>query len=256
MRQRSLIAEAEVHAYVDDELEDERRLAVKDWLAAHPEDAARVADYRLLGEKWREAYAPVLCEPVPPTLLAALHEAPHRTALYLWPAAAALVLLVALAAWTLVEPHRLPGSAAGEMVERAATAHAVFASEVRHPVESSAGSDQQLLAWLSQRLHMEVRSPNLETAGLTFVGGRLLPGERSAAAMLMYEGAHGERVTLYWGPDYRQEHETGPRAAFGARGERVYYWLDDECGYAVVSGDLGHKQLLRVALLAYAQLEK
>jgi anti-sigma factor RsiW len=37
---------------------------------------------------------------------------------------------------------------------------------------------------------------------------------------------------------------------------RVYYWLDDECGYAVTSADLGEKELFRGAVMAYAQLEK
>ena len=253
----SRLPESDLQAYVDDALDDTRRLAVKAWLAAHPEDAARVGDYRALGEQWREAYAPVLREPVPEALLAELRRPAPRAPRFLWPAAAAaLVLLVALAAWTLIEPHRLAGSAAAEMVLHAATAHTVYASEVHHPVESDAGDRQELLAWLSQRLHMEVQAPDLETAGLELVGGRLLPGERLPAAMLMYQGAHGERVTLYWGPEYRQEHDSGPRAAYGPRDERVYYWLDDDCGYAVVSGDLGQKQLLRIALLAYAQLEK
>ena len=119
------IAEAEIHGYADGQLDDSRQLAVKDWLAAHPEDAARVADYRLLGQGWREAYAAVLREPVPGELLGALR--PRRAAArrqFAWAAAGVVATLVALAAWTLVEPHHLPGSAAAEMVERAAIARA------------------------------------------------------------------------------------------------------------------------------------
>jgi len=252
------IAEAEIHGYADGQLDDSRQLAVKDWLAAHPEDAARVADYRLLGQRWREAYAGVLHEPVPGELLAALR--PPRAARwrqFAWAAAAGVVAtLVALAAWRLVEPHHLPGSAAAEMVERAAMAHAVYAAEVQHPVDAGPRSKDELLPWLSQRLRMKVEAPSLESAGFAFIGGRLLPGESAPAALLMYEGKDGQRVTLYWGPEFRQERETGLRFAHSGRGERVYYWLDDECGYAIASSDLGQRQLLRVALLAYAQLEK
>jgi anti-sigma factor RsiW len=252
------IAEAEIHGFVDGELDDARRLAVKDWLATHPDDAARVADYRALGERWREAYAPVLDEPVPAELLAALKRprAP-RWRQFAWAAAASVVAtLIALAAWTLLEPHHLPGNAAAEMVERAAMAHATYAAEVHHPVDASARSKEELLAWLSQRLRMKVEAPKLDAAGFSFIGGRLLPGERAPAAMLMYEGADGRRVTLYWGPEFRQARESGLRYAQSAHGERVYYWLDDECGYALASSDVGEQQLQRLALLAHEQLEK
>lgn len=257
------IAEAELHAYVDDELDEERCLAVKEWLAAHPDDAARVGQYRALGRQWRETYASVLHEPVPAELLTAL-EVPRRSrwrrlgwrTAAAWSAAAAFMLaLMAVAAWTIIEPHRFPGSLAAEMVERAAIAHAVYAGEAQHPVEGGERTNGELLAWLSQRLHMAVKAPDLEPVGLALLGGRLLPGETAPAAMLMYEGTNGERVTLYWGPEFRREPETGLRFAHTGRRERVYYWLDDECGYAVTSSDLGQRQLLRVALLAYAQLE-
>jgi len=252
------IAEADIHGYVDGQLDDARRRAVRDWLAAHPDDAARVAGFRALGERWREAYARVLQEPVPPELLDALKpQRVTRVRRLAWAAAASVVAtLVALAAWTLVEPHHLPGSAAADMIERAAVAHATYAAELRHPVDTGAPSKEELLAWLSQRLRMKVEAPSLESVGFTFIGGRLLPGESAPAALLMYEGKHGQRVTLYWGPEFRQERETGLRFAHSGRGERVYYWLDDECGYAIASSDLGQRQLLRVALLAYAQLEK
>ena len=249
------VAEDEIHGYVDGQLDDARHLAVRDWLAAHPEDAARVADYRTLGERWREAYAPVLHEPVPAVLLAVL-KSRRVVRPRVWAAAAGIVVtLVALAAWLLVEPHHLPGAAA-EMVERAAIAHAVYAAEVRHPVDSGAQTKEELLAWLSQRLRMKIEAPKLEAAGFSFIGGRLLPGESAPAAMLMYEGTDGQRVTLYWGPEFRQERETGLRYVHNANGARVYYWLDDECGYAIASSDLGQRQLRRVALLAYTQLEK
>src|SRR5947207_7475043 len=181
------IAEAEIHGYVDGELDDSRQLAVKDWLAGHPDDAARVADYRLLGQRWREAYAGILHEPVPAELLAALRPAranPWRQ--FAWAAAAGVVAtLVALAAWTLVEPHHLPGSAAAEMVERAAMAHAVYAAEVQHPVDAGPRSKEELLPWLSQRLRMKVEAPSLESACFILIGGRLLPSVNEHAYIIM-----------------------------------------------------------------------
>jgi anti-sigma factor RsiW len=252
-----LVGEAELQAYVDGRLECQRRRAVEGWLASHPGDASRVAAYRVLGEQWRAAYAPVLEEPVPSSLVSALPATARPVARFVRVAALVVIgVVVALAAWTLAEPHVVPGSAAAEMVRRAVIAHTVYAAEVQHPVEAHASGKAYLLAWLSERLNMKVEAPDLGAAGLSLMGGRLLPGDRAAAALLMYEGATGQRVTLYWGPEFRQQHDTGLRYVRGERGTRVYYWLDDECGYAIASADLGQKELLRVALLAYAQFEK
>jgi anti-sigma factor RsiW len=243
------VGEAELQAYVDRRESVERRAAIEAWLAAHPEDAQRVAAYRLLAERCREAYAPVLDEPVPEALLAVLHRAPPRRARLLHAAvvAVAVVLAFFLALFLVPEPP-------SEIVRRAEVAHAVYAAEVLHPVEARAR--KELLDWLSARLHMEVKVPELGTAGLAFIGGRLLPGDNAVAALLMYEGQNGQRVTFYWGPEFRRPEDTGLRFAHGERGTRVYYWLDDECGYAVASSDLSQKELLVVALMAHAQLEK
>ena len=244
------LAEADLHAYLDGRLDAARRCALESWLAGHPGDAARVAAYRLLGERWRAAYAPVLEEPIPAALLYALEGKPpsRRSAL---PAAVAVAAgaLIALAASLYLTPAPAP-----EIVHRAAMAHAVYATEVQHPVEARAQGEA--LEWLSERLRMKVHAPDLQAAGLAFLGGRLLPGDAAAAALLMYEGQNGQRVTLYWGPEFRQARETGLVYAPGERGMRVYYWLDDECGYAVASAELSREELLAVALMAHKQLEK
>jgi len=246
-----MITEHDLHAYVDGCLNEERRAAVEQWLAARPADAARVAAYRQLGEQWRAAYAPVLQEPVPQELVLAARRK-RRPLARLAAASVLAVALGALAMWQL--PLYFDGEAATEMVRRAAVAHAVYTPEVRHPVEAQA--ETSVLAWLSERLDMKVQAPDLEAAGLSFIGGRLLPGERQAAALLMYEAQNGRRLTLYWGPEFRSRKETGLRFARSDNGTRVYYWIDDECGYAIASADLARNELLRVALLVYGQLEK
>jgi len=247
------VGEAELHAYIDNQLAQDRRAAVEAWLAAHPEDAVRVAAYRRLAEQWRAAYEPVLTEPMPRELAAVLlkrppSRLPRRVAM-------AAGLAAVIGAWALLQPKHVPSAAASEMVRRAAIAHAVYAADVEHPVETGPGANAQLLAWLSERLGMKVDAPELGAVGLSFIGGRLLPGDKTAAALLMYEGQNGQRVTLYWGPEFKQVQETGVQ--FARRDPpRVYYWLDDECGYAVASSDLSAHELQLVARLAHDQLEK
>jgi anti-sigma factor RsiW len=55
----------ELHAYVDGMLPADRKSAVEAWLALHPEDAARVAEWRALAEVVRDRYGSVAEEPVP-----------------------------------------------------------------------------------------------------------------------------------------------------------------------------------------------
>jgi anti-sigma factor RsiW len=253
------IGETDLQTYVDGRLADERRAEVESWLAARPAEASRIADYRRLRDQCRAAYAGVLEEAVPQDILAALRPARRRPRRFarLAAAIAAGVIIGALGAWQLPQSWQAAPSdaAATEMVRRSAIAHAVYASEIRHPVDGNA-AEGDVLAWLSERLRMKVVAPDLQAAGLAFIGGRLLPGERSAAARLMYEAPNGRRATLYWGPEFRSEHETPLRYARGADGTRVYYWIDEECGYAVASADFSENELLVVAAMAYAQLEK
>ncbi len=62
------VSEDELHAYVDGELPADRRAAVEAWLAAHPDDAARVAAWRLQADAIRARYADVAKQPIPPKL--------------------------------------------------------------------------------------------------------------------------------------------------------------------------------------------
>jgi anti-sigma factor RsiW len=62
------VTEGELHVYVDGELPTDRREAVEQWLANHPEDAARVAAWRAQVEAIRARFGGVINEPVPDRL--------------------------------------------------------------------------------------------------------------------------------------------------------------------------------------------
>jgi anti-sigma factor RsiW len=252
------ITDADLQAFVDDRLDDARRAAVEAWLATRPEDAERLAGYRRVGEELRTAFDPVLTEEVPRRLRDA-GRAPRR-----WPrfavAAGWMVLGAALgtvAGWQLHSTLRVTAPAAadaGQMARRAAVAHATYSPEVRHPVEVGADQEQHLVAWLSKRLGVKVRAPKLEEAGLSLVGGRLLPGETGPVAHFMYQSSNGRRLTMYVRAEASKNRETAFRyAREGNVG--VFYWIDRDSGYALASADLSREELLRVATLVYKQLE-
>ena len=62
------VTEDELHAYVDGELTADRRAAIEAWLAAHADDAAKVAAWRAQAEAIRARYGAVAQEPVPARL--------------------------------------------------------------------------------------------------------------------------------------------------------------------------------------------
>ncbi len=62
------ITEDDLHAYVDDVLEPERRAEVGSYLADHPDVAKRVAGFADQRELLRAALAPIADEPLPPEL--------------------------------------------------------------------------------------------------------------------------------------------------------------------------------------------
>ncbi|WP_195844711.1 anti-sigma factor, partial [Bordetella pertussis] len=134
---------------------------------------------------------------------------------------------------------------------RAAVAHAVYAADVRRPVEMGAEQEQALVTWLTRRLGAAVHAPNLAAAGYHLMGGRLLPGGQGPVAQFMYGGPGGQRLTLYVTREAQ-----GDQTAFRFTQDgpvRVFYWVEGKFGYAL-SGELERDALLKVAQEVYREL--
>lgn len=251
------ITDAELQAYADGRLGEERSRAIEAWLAARPDDAERVAAYRRLGEELRRAYDPVLDEPLPDWLGGTRAPPPrwHRFARV----AGWMVLGVALGVVVGWEAHDTRsvavsrGDLGAVMAHRAAVAHAVYSPEVRHPVEVGADQEAHLVTWLSKRLGTQLRAPKLESVGYSLVGGRLLPGDNGPVAHFMYQCSQGTRVTLYVRTNVGGTRETAFRYAHEGN-VGVFYWVDGKVGYALSSADISKEVLLNVANAAYQQL--
>jgi len=245
------IGEEELHAYVDGQIAGGECAVVEKWLESHPEDAARVAAWRAQADALRARYGAVAGEPVPRRLdLATLARANRR-----WPRlAAAAVLLASLVgggagwfgrgAWEGAGPGRAVTTEAFE-------AHRLYIAEVRHPIEVKAG-ESHLNPWLSRRIGYPLPTPNLDPFGLKLLGGRLLPGASGrAAALYMYEGANGERFTIYCRRDQAPQSALRYRAA-GPVGS--VSWVEDDVAF-VVSGPADRARLQKVAEAVYEQVE-
>jgi len=268
----SPITEAELHALVDAQLAPERQREVEAWLAEHPEEAQRLADYRTHKRALQMLFKPVLDEAVPLSLQRAAQ--PRRPwHLQRMAAGFALALVSGAAGWVLHAQLAAPDLSAllaqqhaqqqeePAFARRAAVAHAVYSPELRRPVEVDAAHEDQLVAWLSKRMGSPMKPPHLQAQGYALEGGRLLPGGQGPVAQFMYRDEAGSRLTLY------VTHETGAAAAasrsasqpdlafrFAREGAvNVFYWVDGPFGYAL-SAEADRATLARVSSEVYRQL--
>lgn len=255
------VTEQDLQAFVDGWLVPARQAAVMQYLDAHPEDAARIQDYRLHGEAVRAAMRGSEPAVVPERLVRATRGAAvtGRNGWLVRAVAATVLLAVGFGGgWALrgIVPPSAGGPIAQQIVEStlprlAVAAHRVYAVEVRHPVEVGA-DEAHLMGWLSKRVGRALRAPDLKRFGFILMGGRLLPAGGGAAAQLMYEDSGGRRVSVYV-----EAAPTGDKVAFRFANEGglgAFYWLDGQSGFALV-GPLSRSELLDLAKAAYQQIE-
>lgn len=266
MRERAPFSDDDLHAWADGRLEPARRAAVEAWIAEAPERLARAAAWRADNERLHAAFDPILDEPVPARLRATATQRPPRR--HLRVAAAVAWLAIGGLGGTGVG-YQLgrtlpPAPAAGidapasavlqRLPREAAIAHAVYAPEVRHPVEVDADQEQHLIAWLSKRLGAPVATPDLAAHGYGLLGGRLLPGAKGPGAQFMYEDASGHRVTLYI--SVRDQDTATTAFRYAQEGDvSVFYWVDGRFGYAL-SAQLPRERLLPLATAVHHQISR
>ena len=251
------ISEAELQAYADGRLPEDRHKEVEAWLATRPEESERITAYRRLAHEVRSAYETMLAEPVPHRLAQAAARRPQWRRIAAVAGWIALGIVIGAPAGWQARPERTVTQVVPDtsiFARRAAVAHATYSPEVRHPVEVGADDEQHLVNWLSKRLGVKVRAPKLDDAGMSLVGGRLLPGENGPVAQFMYQSQNGRRLTLYVRTEASRNRETAFRYA-RENNVGVFYWIDREVGYALASADLSKEELLRLANLVYKQLE-
>ena len=155
-----------------------------------------------------------------------------------------------VAGWMARGASAAAPSAVALFTSDAIEAHKLYIGEVRHPIEVKAEEDH-LLPWLSRRVGTTLRAPDLGAFGLKLLGGRLLPGVSGPAALFMYEGANGERFTIYCSrlDAARTAFRYDANDSFGA-----VHWIEGSYGW-VVSGPKDKDKLKAVASAAYDQLE-
>lgn len=253
MHSENPIRDADLHAYVDGQLSEARRIQVEAYLVQNAEARNRVQRYQELNHALRTRFDSVAKEPIPARLL---RPTPVKRGFMPRSVAAA-------ASWLLIggvigaalqyglTPSGIPEIEV-DLIRPAAFAHVVYTPEVRHPVEVAADQEAHLVNWLSKRLHTDIRAPNLSELGYHLVGGRLLPSTNRMAAQFMYEDGNASRITLYVRTGTWEKQEAAFRYAY-EDGVGVFYWIVGATGYAI-SGSVDKPELLRIAIAAYREL--
>jgi anti-sigma factor RsiW len=263
-------------AWLDDELPSAQREEVEAWLRDHPEDAARARLWAADRDAVRARLGPAVEEPVPERLAQLVWNHTATTAPARWTAASRYIAGLAIfalgaclgsgATWRwLGGAGDMPSSASAavDWEQRALVAHAVYAPEVRHPVEvavaaatpeASRAQEEHLARWLTKRIDRPVKLFDLRSQGFELVGGRLLADGKGPCAQLMYQRigqSAATRVTVY----LRKPDSATPAAFhYEQQGDLgMFYWVEGSTGYAIVGG-LPREQLLALAEAIYKQV--
>ena len=267
------IDEDDFQAFVDGQLSPEVCRTVMTYLAAHPDESERMSDYHKLSEGLHQQFDEVLYEPLPKRLrvdtyrknrslierVRSWFEIDVRTFAPKFAAVAVLMAASAGGGWWMNSSYTqtMQETPAMSFARQAASAHMLYAPELRHPVEFGADQQDSLLLWLAERMGEQVHAPSLQEIGFGLVGGRLLPAAEQAAAQLMYENPDSHRITLYirerWNAPIQGAKE-GSVSYFGEGGLSMVYWVEGSFAYALI-GELDREQLFATAKAVRQQVE-
>lgn len=227
----SAVGEFELHLYVDGHLDSAGVAAVEAYLAAHPDEAQRIASYRRQNELLRALGAALDAEPPP------VGPSPPRRVLYRRPAAAAALLVAAgmgaagVLLWRGPAPQLpVPPTPLGSFADAAAEAQGL--------VGDGTGA-ARLDAVLDRRLGGHLRVPDLSARGFALASGRLVPSATGPAVQLLYRDAAGRQVTLLLAA------AEPPRAGDG-QPLLFYAWSDGSVSIAI-GGGIGGDELGAIA---------
>jgi anti-sigma factor RsiW len=240
------LTDADLHGYMDGELDSERRALVAGQLAQDPALAAKIAAFS--ADKARFAQAFGAAPPDVPAAWIARIEAASRPAgrkalaghpiVMAWAAAIVLALIGAYADTTLFPQDAVLSAA----LDARGGATAPVLSLAGTMLPSAAARD----ALLQDRLHLKVHAPDLSHFGFRLARLDMY----GHAAGLRYRDAAARELTIY-------VKASSGEARFDMlrRGDlRVCIWQDDVVS-AVIAGRMSAGEMMRVASSAYAALD-
>jgi anti-sigma factor RsiW len=275
---RPPVSEAELHGFVDGDIDRGRREAVEAFLAASPEDAARVETWRRQNETIRAAFAPVATGPLPWSLPLAPNTA---GVVAMGPGAGGQAEASGSHAWRARWFARLIGLSFASGALLAASA-AYLAGRVNAPEAAPPSSEGLAPAGMNDTFVRRAMSalrevepppaaarlspnregpgqdtaapilPNLPVEGLKLAGLRVMPGEHGQMSCLVYARPDEANIALCV-EKAADPGETVPRVS-GNFPPAAIHWRQKGANYALV-GALPEARLRSLADRVHAQVE-
>jgi anti-sigma factor RsiW len=272
------VSEAELHGFVDGDMDRGRREAVQAFLAASPADAARVETWRRQNDTIRAAFAPVETEPLPWSLPPAPGaEGVAATG----PAAGGQAEASGSHAWRARWFARLIGLSFASGALLAASA-AYFAGRMNAPEAAAPSLEDPAPAGMNETFVTRAMSalraveppptavrpspnsdgpgqdsaapilPNLPVEGLKLAGVRAMPGEQGQMSCLIYARPDAANIALCV-EKAGDPGETVPRVS-GYFPSAAIHWRQKGANYALV-GALPEAGLRSLADAVHAEVE-
>lgn len=245
----------DVHLALDGELLADEQADFEAWLDAHPEMKAKNDRFADDSARLRQLFAGVLDEPVPLRLTKQVTGGAGGRPIPTWArwraaAAAAAIFVAGVGVGYFFAGAGRP-QAEDRLAEQAIGAYVTYAADQPHAVEVDAGDRYYLDGWLSKRVGLKLVAPDLSAQGFDLLGGRLLPADEKAAALLIYKDREGRQISIY--VTATAEHGTKGTYTPEVGGPSAVYWADKGFGCAIV-GALPKEQMTEVARSAWRQL--
>jgi anti-sigma factor RsiW len=248
------VSEDDLHAFVDHQLEPERRAEVERYIHGNSQVAQRIHAYSVQRDQLRLAFAQADRDPLPSSLtFGALIERRMTRRRLPWRAAAAVVVaLLAGGAGGWWFGARPAGGAFTGIAADTAASYAVFTADKRRPVELWAAQREDLNRWVSNRLNRPLAAPDLVAVGYQFLGGRLVATSRGPGAMFMYENSAGVRLIVLARPMAVARSTEIEHVKIG--GMDGCAWAEGGMGFGIIAAE-PYLRLLEVSGKARSQLQ-
>ena len=252
--------EADLHAYVDGELEPVRRAAIERLLEDQPAIAARVAAYRADREQLRRALAgaaskapnqqltELIEQSMAPTKALWQDRSPRAARPGAWPRGALPTRRMAIAA-SLAAVASTAGLAYWRWPDHDGILLAAESARSRPVDEAKEPTPVHSDALLQARTGLPVRAPDLRRFGFQLARLELYGQDGRGSAQLRYRDAGQRLLTIY----VRHSDGTVRFDLLRHASTRVCIWQDDVVG-AVIIAPMSAEEMMRVASSAYTAL--
>ena len=253
------IQEHDLHAYVDQQLSEEKMRAVEDLMRTDPEIAAKIHQWQqqndLIAGHFSHTHLDEIPERLNINVLNQPQNIPSRLPWYYSMVASLFLMLISgMVGWYLKDLSGPNQQNQISFVNSAISAYAVFSVEVLHPVEVSVDKKDHLVSWLSKRVDHPLKVPELQQYGYKLLGGRLLAMKKGRpAAQFMFEGDTGKRITLL--VSKHTSYNDHSLLFKKDKAVNAFYWMDNNIAYSI-SGEIQRDKLKSLSKSVYQQVNE